>query len=254
MKNSFKLLLLLIVLISSCRSAKESTEAIKVRKISPKTLSGKIEKKELHYEWYSSKIKLDYSDSKLSQAFTANVRMKKDSIIWLSLTGFLGLEGGRVLITQDSVKIIDRLNKEFLEYPITYLSRYFPMQTSITEMQNILSGTNLLRGREIAKVDVDSYQYQVLVFEKLIDIDFWIHPKNYTYNEMRLKHKFENQQLIYKFGNYKTVNKHLLSHSRKIEIENGNQQIFIDMEISKIELDKKLSFPFEVPARYKKTG
>ena len=41
----------------------------------------------------------------------AHFRMYKDSVIWISVTAIFGIEGLRAIITQDSVKILDKQNK-----------------------------------------------------------------------------------------------------------------------------------------------
>jgi len=37
--------------------------------------------------------------------------MQKDSIIWVSLTGLLGIEGYRMIVNKDSVKLMNKLKK-----------------------------------------------------------------------------------------------------------------------------------------------
>jgi hypothetical protein len=44
----------------------------------------------------------------------ATMRMYKDSAIWLSANAVLGIEAMRVLITKDSVKLLNKLDKTIL--------------------------------------------------------------------------------------------------------------------------------------------
>ena len=43
--------------------------------------------------------------------FNAFIRMRKDSVLWVSVNALLGIEAFRVLITPDSVKVINKLDK-----------------------------------------------------------------------------------------------------------------------------------------------
>jgi hypothetical protein len=49
--------------------------------------------------------------------------MKKDSLIWISVNGALGIEGMRVLIDKDSVRILNKLDKEYQVRSLEYLTR-----------------------------------------------------------------------------------------------------------------------------------
>ena len=46
--------------------------------------------------------------------FNAFVRLRKDSLLWVSINVALGIEAFRLLITPDSVKVLNKLDKVFL--------------------------------------------------------------------------------------------------------------------------------------------
>ena len=46
-------------------------------------------------------------------SFDVNLRIRKDSAIWISITPLLGIEAARVLINRDSLMILDRVHKTF---------------------------------------------------------------------------------------------------------------------------------------------
>ena len=56
--------------------------------MNPKVLSKKIEANEPDFSSLSTRIKVNYKDDKMSQSFTASVKILKDSLIWMSFTGF----------------------------------------------------------------------------------------------------------------------------------------------------------------------
>ncbi|MCF6352867.1 MAG: DUF4292 domain-containing protein, partial [Cyclobacteriaceae bacterium] len=67
----------------------------------------KIEKIDFDYLTIKSKIK--FKETHKTTKATALIRMKKDSVIWFNLSGALGVQGVRGIITKDSVKIINRV-------------------------------------------------------------------------------------------------------------------------------------------------
>ena len=66
----------------------------------------------ISFTTFSAKIDVDYqgTDGKKYNV-NANLRMYKDSVIWISVTGLFGIEGLRAYITKDSVKILNKLDK-----------------------------------------------------------------------------------------------------------------------------------------------
>ncbi len=62
----------------------------------------------INFTTFSAKINVDYqgTDGKKYDV-NANLRMYKDSAIWISITAIFGIEGLRAYITKDSVKILN---------------------------------------------------------------------------------------------------------------------------------------------------
>src|ERR1043165_3119069 len=125
-------------LIVSCRSSRKIQTAISTKKDTiivqqttdphadsirfiddafSKLLANKIE-----FETFSAKINTDYEGGD-GKKYDVNVfvRMRKDSVIWLSVNGALGIEGMRVLINKDSVFILNKLDKEYQVRSIAFL-------------------------------------------------------------------------------------------------------------------------------------
>src|SRR5437762_7991355 len=111
----------LMIMIASCRPAKKvqhieqaiSKKDTSIRVTQKKTVDSfaivkniisNLSQKRIDFTTFSAKVKIDYEGKENSDQATAYIRIQKDSLIWISLTGALGIEGMRVLINQDSVK------------------------------------------------------------------------------------------------------------------------------------------------------
>ena len=71
--------------------------------------------------------------------FTGNIRMRRDSTIWISVSAFLGMESLRALVTQDSVVLVNRMNQTYLAEPIAALVQILQVP-SLRETQALLLG------------------------------------------------------------------------------------------------------------------
>jgi len=153
-----KILLLFLVaflsmVIVSCRSArtihtamdkkdntKKQSSADSILTIR-KTMSA-IQSRHIDFKTFSAKIKVDYEDSKGSQpTITAYVRIIKDSEIWVSMYATVfNIEAFRILITKDSVFVLDKLNKEAHLRSFDYLQETTEIPFDFKTLQDLIVG------------------------------------------------------------------------------------------------------------------
>ena len=70
--------------------------------------------------------------------------LKKDSIIWISLKYPLGLEILRVMLTPDSVYLMNRLEKTYFVRPFTHIKESIKADINFFQLQEILFMLHLL--------------------------------------------------------------------------------------------------------------
>lgn len=206
----------------------------------------------MDYDWFSSRIKVEYNDNNLSQDFTAAVRMRRDSVLWISLQGPFGIEGGRILITRDSILVVNRLSNEYLRQPISYLTKIMPMQTNLPQLQDFLLGYYLLftgaspdyRGREDSLYLIHAESPQFSYHSSL-------YPQNYTLAKSVLTDKMLSQQMNVTFTGYSQEQGKPFSNERSIDIKQGTKLLSLHLVFTKIKVNEVLNFPFEIGAGMK---
>ena len=72
--------------------------------------------------------------------------MYKDSAIWLSANAILGIEAMRVLITRDSVKLLDKLNKVYTARSVDYLQDLTSLPLDLPTLQDLIIGNAVFVG------------------------------------------------------------------------------------------------------------
>ena len=88
---------------------------------------GKFKIEYFDFNYLSSRAKFKYQNGKQKLSTTANFRLKKDSVIWVSISK-LGIEGARVLATKDGVQMIDKLSKSYYVYDYAQLSQMYGVE------------------------------------------------------------------------------------------------------------------------------
>ncbi|MFI5135760.1 MAG: DUF4292 domain-containing protein [Chitinophagales bacterium] len=92
------------------------------------------------FEWLNAKAKVSVNNAGDETDFTANIRMRKDSAIWISISPALGIEVARMLMTRDSIRVIDRLNKQRFTRSYDFFKTYTSMPVDFFSVQNLITG------------------------------------------------------------------------------------------------------------------
>ncbi len=264
-------LLLLIVIFSACRSTRKLQQAI-VKKDTVATiipdllpthadtvrmvtnLISSVQKNRIEFTTFSAKIKVDYFNSKGRQPdFVANVRMQKDSIIWLSLGNELGIEGFRVLITPDSIKVLDKLANTYQVRPLSHIQELSQIPFAFADLQNLLLGNPVFFNRDsITSYTNNDRGYTLLsvdaLFKNLISINnnFLIEKSKLDDNDPSLNRTCD---LIY--TEYETKAGFPFSAYREIFISQQNK-LDVQLKFKDYKFNEVLSFPFSIPKKFKR--
>lgn len=70
------------------------------------------------YQWMTAKMSGELITENGEIGFTGSIRMRRDSVTWLSASAFLGMENVRTLVTQDSVFLLNRMEQTYLAEPL----------------------------------------------------------------------------------------------------------------------------------------
>jgi len=92
-----------------------------------------------NFQYLSGKGKVHFTRGSVDQSANFNLRVRRDSAIWLS-GSLLGIEGVRALLTPDSVRVVNRLEKSYFAGDYAYLSQLLGVPVSYAQMQAILLG------------------------------------------------------------------------------------------------------------------
>lgn len=249
MSKQLWLVLAVLLALVSCKST-ESLSLEKVKKLPPEDLLAYAQANIIDYEWFSGKAKMKFNDGKKTHNFTANIRMRKDSVIWVSVTSLMGIEGARVYIDKDSVRILDRLNKKYVASPINSLQEYVPFELNLKLAQDLLIGNFLWRTGGKLKAKVDKNTHVLSIQDKTFDNTFWLAPTDYSICAMELEEEQTKRKVSVVAGDYELKDKRLFPKERTIEFEDGDLKIHVEMDYSRVRWNEPTSFPFYVSDKY----
>lgn len=166
MKFPVTTIILFLVVLSSCKSEQAVIQTSeKVRPRSAIFVLKQNEKKWMPYHQAGMKVEGGFTSPDEDIDFKANVRMSKDSAVWLSLSPALGIEIARTLILKDSIKVLSKIpdNKFAFITGIEDLEKFVHFDLDLEDLQNLIFGQPIGIDRIGGKFksDVDSAHYVI---------------------------------------------------------------------------------------------
>ncbi|MEP6713757.1 MAG: DUF4292 domain-containing protein [Ferruginibacter sp.] len=261
--------LLSAITISSCRTAKKiqasvskkDSVSIRITKSSAedsllmvKHALSDLRSKQIDFKTFSGKIKVDYQNSKGDQPnITAYVRILKDSLIWISgYATIFNIEAFRVLINEDSVFVIDKINKQVQYRSMDYLQEVTEIPFDFKTLQNLLVGNTVFL--EDSVVSYKETESKILLatlgkyYKNLLTIDksnhYLVHSKLDDVDINR------NRTADITYNNFETNNGINFSTYRQITVSEKNK-LDIQLNFKQWEFNKDLTIIFTIPKNYK---
>ena len=253
--NEWRLYIIVISLsIFSCGTLKKT---FKNTLLSDSTLKESIidsinsNKVKFNYLNIKSKIETNSEDIPFKN-LGLNVRMKKDSLIWVSISA-KGIAGFRISIKPDSVILMDKINKQFWKYPFDSIQKFISFPVSFENIEDLIIGNAFFIGKDKVKDYKKSDDIELYFEYQRFKNDIIADPKTFTIKAMSTEDKVLNQKLNISQSDFKPIDNQNFAHNREIQIIR-NDTLFFELNLKKVKLNEKLSFPFRISSKYEKAN
>ena len=211
---------------------------------------GKIKAQELSFTTFSAKIDVDYvGGNGKKENVNATLRMYKDSVIWVAITGLLGIEGLRAIITKDSIKIINKLDKIYTGRSVAYIQEVAGLPLDLRSMQELIIGNPVFLDSNIVSYTSSANSISLLSigekFKNLITLTDGLvrHSKLDDIDISR------NRTCDLSYDNYEDRKGVNFSAKRRITVSEKSK-LEIKLDFKTYNFNETLSFPFSVPKNY----
>ena len=245
------LLLLALLTAASCKNLRRAQgDSLKPR--SEKVLTKKLLENSVNAEWLGAKAKITYSDEYSGETFSANIRMRKDSAIWMNFKKF-SIEGARVLLTPDSIFVIDRINNEYLAKPFEYAQKEYSLPFGFQGLQAMLLGNPVFFSTQ-TEAGVDSLQFTLAQKTENLNATYWLSSPEMFLRRF-LVDDFRNKRSMDVFSSdYRQLDdKQQFSYVRSFNLKSPDLgKMKVGIEFSKIEINTPQEMKFEIPEHYEK--
>lgn len=261
-------LIIFLILVSSCKTSKKIVVAtpLKLRGADVIQVFDSVMAHEFNFEWLTLKASVDYTSQDETESFDVNLRIRKDSAIWISLTPLLGIEAVRVLVTRENMQLLDRVHKTYTVHDFNYIDNLLKTRVNFEIMQAVLVGNYFpyLKNEKLKSIyEEDSCTIiSTLNKRKLrramedkdpnkpIIQDFWINS-NYRISKSRIEDDKLNRSLQAMYSDFTEAGSNLIPNKIFVTVLASHPST-IKVEYSKVTVNEPVTLPFTIPEKYEK--
>ena len=194
-----------------------------------------------------------YADDKQTQNVSAEIRIKKDEQILVSIR-VLGITMAKALITPTSVNYYEKLGGKYFEGDFTSLSQWLGTDLVYNKIQNMLLGQaidDLTKGKYLESLLEHSYRLDD-TSNKNTKKSFFLDADKFLVQKQEITQTAEERMIKVAYSDNRVYNEATLPSSVLINTFQKKGNTEINLEYNSVTFNEELSFPYSVPKGYKR--
>jgi hypothetical protein len=255
--------------LTSCKARYKAAKVKEERKPEDKSapdLQSLIEQNSFSSNSFTAKASVKTLSGDGDNSFNISLRMRTDSAVWLSISPLLGIEVARVLLTRDSVKLIDRLNNKYAVTDYNYLNDMYRINIDFDIIQGVLTG-NLFsyKKNKFNSVYLEDRYYILSTLSKKklkrsledtdvnkpIVQDMWVDASSYRIIKLNIEDQRTGKSLQTDYSDHRQTEGGLFPFKSKTTVA-AEKQLKVDIEYNRLTVNASTDFPFSIPSSFEK--
>lgn len=259
----------LIAVLASCRSTRTISNAVTKKDSAVKAVPAvavvdtqqliqealqQVRANRIDYQTFNAKVAIDYkgTDGK-GYGVNANIKMYKDSAIWVSANAILGIEAMRVLVTKDSVKLLNKLEKVYTARSIEYLQEVTSLPLNLYTLQDMIIGNPVYLDSNIVQYSNGNGVISLMslgeFFRNLVLLNET--DKRIIQSKLDDTNPLHSRTADLWYSDYETKKGPLFATRREIAVS-GKGRLEIKLDYKNYAFDEPVEFPFSIPKNYQR--
>jgi hypothetical protein len=228
------------------------------------TLLDSVLAHQVAFHFLSAKASVSYVDHNNDEtSFSVTLRAAKDSLIWISVTPLLGIEAARVLISRDSVHLLDRLHHTLVSRDYRFLEDMLKTHVDFQMLQSMLVGNYFSGTGKPILSETTAEMFYLLSTLPAADTphiagamypghssyqDYWI-DNTFRIAKTKIQDDSQQRSLAVDYGSFQTFNNSIIPTTIRIAVT-ADKPARIAIDYARIGEDPSITFPFYVPEKY----
>jgi hypothetical protein len=249
MNNRLLLVLIGISLVVMSCSKKVVTPTLDLGTAKPT-----LNVEEIDFEYMHGKARMVLRDANKEREVKANIRIRKDSVIWMTFS-VIGVQGGKALINKDSITIVNNVDNEYFQFDYGELSKRYNFEINYHVIQSAMLGNLIIPRQESDDVQQETAFFILKQQANNISVDNYVSLASKKLEKVELKESNSANSLVINYSNFQPMDSKLFPYNGTINLFYktiaGLLNTTIIFEYNKAEVgDKELKFPFNIPKKY----
>jgi hypothetical protein len=253
--------------IWSCKTKKQITTT-EINKESAQYIVQQTVSNNLNYTYFSAKFNSDITMPERSISSPGAIRIKKDSIIWISLMPAMGIEMAKVVITKDSIKILNRLEKSYMAGGFGFIKSKLNIDLTYNAIQSLLTNelfsvtesadyNSYISSKDSLGYVIQNISDEILKNNIQINADFKFQQICFTPDSFKITKNFIDEpkaqrSIAVNYAEFIIVAGKQFPEKVNLSATNQEKQFGLSIKYSKINTEKQVSFPFTIPENYER--
>lgn len=209
---------------------------------------------EIDFDYLHGKARMILRDANKEREVKANIRVRKDSVIWMTFS-VIGVQGGKALINKDSITIVSNVDKEYYVFEYAELSKRYNFEVNYAVIQAAMLGNLILSRDDSDEITKESSFFRLKQQKGTISVDNFVNAASMKIEKVELKESNSSNSLTLNYSNFQPVGNKIFPYNGTVNLFykalSGVLNTTIIFEYNKAEVgDKELKFPFNIPKKY----
>ena len=267
-------LLMLSLLLFSCKTrqkvpAAPTADLKPLQDKSVQELLDRLDSAAFKADWINAKAGVTVIQGNNELTFNISMRARRDSIIWISISPMLGIEVARVMITPDSVKVLDRISNKYQTGTFEAINRMLQLKVNFEIVQSLLVGNFFAYKKSENRfnsvyLEDKYYILSSLTRKKLkrsleekdpnkpVIQDVYINNDQYRINKVSVEDQKIAKSLVTEYDDFRDTGSGNFPF-RSVTRITAEKNIEIRIEYGKLNTGEPQEFPFNIPSNYERT-
>lgn len=241
------------------------------------------------FRYYSAKANVELVLPEGKKSFKAQIRSVRDSATWVSVIPALGIEVARVLLTSDSLKLVDKLHDQYFVGDTAAAAAKFGLQPSLFLLQQALLGKAIgIEPESKYRSDREDGQYVLTSKERrrfvraaedispgdtlakdrdmrekrlertlrkaeekeAVVLRYWIEPDSFLVTRVQIVDLIHDQTAEVRYEERGGADQYFLPTRISITLSDTNKQATGTLELSRIQREGPLQMNFRIPDKF----
>lgn len=244
-------ILLVVFVWQGCKSIPVLPSKAPLSNLATKELVRTIDNRQPKVRNLRARIKAVYNDGKRKQTVILQMRLQHDTKLWLSASMLIPI--AKALISPEEVLFYEKYQKTAFQGDFDSLNALFNTNFGFQELERLFLGSPVLdlkQGRWKRIKHPDYYVLSPVLKGAQFTPSFFFDPTTFMLREQRVIFA-GGASLTMRYPARQKVDDETLPSLIQLSYFDGKNFQTLDLEYTRIDFPKKLTFPFQIPEGYK---